>query len=251
MSIKKMEIFCSAGLLVLLTACASTPATDRRDPYEHYNRKIQSFNDDLDDYVMKPVAEGYKWIMPNFANEGISNFFSNVEDIGVIVNGALQGNFSQSGMDGARLLINTTAGLAGFVDVSAMLDLPKHNESFDKTLAIWGVETGPYLVLPLLGPSSARGLGSAVGDAALNPVTYLGVPVAASVGSAALNAVDKRSDNLAMEKIASEAALDRYDFFKNAFLSRHKYTVEVGDIQAEDPLKLENLDKSQQSDASK
>lgn len=235
----------SIGALALLSACASTPATDPRDPYENYNRKIQSFNDGLDDYVMKPVAEVYWRVTPELANQGISNFFSNVDDVGAVANGALQGNFSQTGMDGARLLINSTVGLAGFLDVATMLDFPKHEESFDKTLAIWGVETGPYLVLPLLGPSSVRGLGSAVGDAALNPVTYLGLPVAASVGSGALSAVDRRADHLATEKIANEAAIDRYDFFKNAFLSRRRYAVEVGDLREDDPLESVDSDDSQ------
>ncbi|WP_254786834.1 VacJ family lipoprotein [Methylomonas sp. LWB] len=237
------------GTFALLSACAATPATDPRDPYENYNRKVQSFNDGLDDYLMKPAAEAYRSVTPDFANRGISNFFSNVDDIGVIANEALQGSFSQSGLDGARLLINSTVGLAGFVDVATMLDFPKHEESFDKTLAIWGVETGPYLVLPVLGPSSVRGLGSAVGDAALNPVTYLGLPVAASMGSGALSAVDKRADHLAIEKIASEAAIDRYDFFKNAFLSHRRYAVEVGDLREDDPLESADSDDSQTKEA--
>jgi len=237
------ETLIAAGIMSVLTACAATPVTDPRDPYENYNRKVQSFNDGLDDYVMKPVAEGYKWLMPDFANQGISNFFSNVNDIQVIANGALQGNFSQSGMDSARLLINTTAGLGGFIDVADMLDLPKHHESFDKTLAVWGAETGPYLVLPLVGPSSVRGVGAIAGDVAFNPVIYSGLPTAVTMGTGVLNAVDKRSDHLVLEKVASEAAIDRYDFFKNAYLSHHQYSVDVGDLQEDDPLKLKDQDK--------
>jgi phospholipid-binding lipoprotein MlaA len=234
MQFKSHETLCAVGMLALLTACASTPTTDPRDPYESYNRKFQSFNDNLDDYVMKPVAEGYRWVMPDFANLGVSNFFSNIGDIGVIANDALQGNFSQSGMDGARLLINTTAGLGGFIDVGTMLDLPKHDESFDKTLAVWGVDTGSYLVLPLVGPSSVRGVYGLAGNAALNPTTYLGASFAITGVSGALNAIDKRSDNLEKGKIVDEAAIDRYEFFKNSYFSRKTYSDKIVDVQEND-----------------
>ncbi|MDT4328820.1 MlaA family lipoprotein [Methylomonas sp. MS20] len=234
----RTETFCAVGALALLSACASTPTTDPRDPYENYNRKVQSFNDGLDDYVMKPVAEGYKWLMPDFADQGISNFFSNIGEIGVIANDALQGNFSQSGEDGARFLINSTAGLGGFIDVGAMLDLPKHDESFDKTLAVWGMDTGSYLVLPLVGPSSTRGLGGIAGDAAFNPTTYLGASFAVSGLSGAVRAIDKRADNLEKGKIIDEAAIDRYEFFKNAYFSRKSYAVEIGGVQETVPLEL-------------
>ncbi|WGS83881.1 VacJ family lipoprotein [Methylomonas sp. UP202] len=234
----RTETFCAVGALALLSACASTPTTDPRDPYENYNRKVQSFNDGLDDYVMKPVAEGYKWLMPDFADQGISNFFSNIGEIGVIANDALQGNFSQSGEDSARFLLNTTAGLGGFIDVGAMLDLPKHDESFDKTLAVWGVDTGSYLVLPLVGPSSTRGLGGLAGDAAFNPTTYLGVSFAVSGVSGAVRAIDKRADNLEKGKIIDEAAIDRYEFFKNAYFSRKNYSVDIGDAQEAPLLEL-------------
>lgn len=226
-----------AGFLgvVLLAGCA-TADKDRRDPWEGWNRGAQTFNDNLDDYIMKPVAKGYQFVMPSFADRGVSNFFSNINDIGVTINDLLQLKFAQGGKDGARFIVNTVAGVAGFVDVADMIDLPKHNEDFDQTLGVWGVPTGPYLVLPLFGPSSPRGVGGLMGDAAMNPISYVGffgsggVTTAISSGLFGVNTVDLRADNLTTEKIATEAALDRYEFFKNAYLQQREYLVHDGNI---------------------
>lgn len=236
----------SIGLLALLSGCATTKATDPKDPYEGWNRKVQTFNDRVDDYVMKPVAKGYNWITPTFVNQGVSNFFSNLDDIGVSANSALQGKFAQSGSDGARFLVNTTIGVAGLVDVGTTLNLPKHNEDFDQTLGFWGVNSGPYLVLPFFGPSSVRGVAGLLGDAAMNPISYSGIYLhpgywasAVSGGLGVLKAVDTRADNLATEKVASEAAFDRYDFFKNAYLQQRNYLIKDGNVPDEDVLKDE------------
>ncbi len=217
-----------AGLIVLLFigGCATTNTSDPKDPWEGWNRSVQSFNDGLDDYAMKPVAKGYRWIMPGFADRAVSNFFSNIDDIGVTINDLLQGKFSQSGFDASRFLVNTTAGIGGLIDVGTMIDLPKHKEDFDQTLGVWGVPTGPYLVLPFFGPSSPRGVGGLVGDAAMNPITYTGSYI--STGLFVLNAVDTRADTLAMEKIADEAAIDRYIFFRDAYLAQRRYLVYDG-----------------------
>lgn len=222
-------------LAALATGCATT-YHDKRDPWESWNRDVQDFNDGLDDYVMKPVAKGYQWITPSFVDRGITNFFSNIGDIGVTINDLLQWKIAQGGQDGARLLVNTTAGVAGFIDVASMIDLHKHNEDFDQTLGFWGVPSGPYLVLPFFGPSTPRGVGGLIGDAAMNPISYVdlgvssGLATAISGGLFATNAVDMRADNLSSEKIATEAAIDRYDFFKNAYLQQREYLVHDGKI---------------------
>jgi phospholipid-binding lipoprotein MlaA len=245
---KKTRALISVSMLAILGGCATTQTKDPRDPWEGFNRSMQSFNDGVDDYVMKPVAKGYDWVMPDFADQGVTNFFSNLNDIGVCANDALQGKFVQSGMDGARFLVNTTAGVAGLVDVGTMIDLPKHNEDFDQTLGVWGVPTGPYLVLPFFGPSSPRGVAGLAGDAAMNPLTYAGfylnpewIGAAVSIGGGALKAIDTRSDLLGMEKVASEAALDRYQFFRDAYLSNRKYLVKDGNVPEDDVLKFEEL----------
>lgn len=232
-----LSSFLLAGLL---TGCATTTASvyDQRDPWQNWNRNVQVFNDNVDDYVMKPVAKGYRWVMPSFADRGVSNFFSNIDDIGVTINDLLQFKLTQTGSDGARFIVNTVAGIGGLVDVATMIELPKHNEDFDQTLGVWGVPIGPYLVLPFLGPSSPRGVGGLVGDAAMNPLTYINSAFITG-GLFALNAVDKRSDNLSTEKIATEAAVDRYDFFKNAYLQQRRYWVLDGNVPEEEELDLD------------
>ena len=162
------------------------------DPMEDWNRDVLSFNDGLDDYFLKPVSQGYQWIMPEFADTGISNFFSNLSDIGVFVNDIFQLKLEQGGADFGRFLVNSTVGVGGFVDVATMIDLPKHKEDFGQTLAFWGVPSGPYMVVPLFGSSTPRGVVGAIGDIALHPLSYIGVP-GASFGAGALNAVHLKS----------------------------------------------------------
>ena len=227
------------GLAVALMGCATT--SNENDPLEGWNRGVQSFNDSFDDYAMKPIAQGYHWIMPEFADQGVSNFFSNINDIAVTINDFLQFKLAQTGLDGSRFLINSTAGLGGLIDVASMLDLDKHHEDFDQTLGVWGMPTGPYLVLPLLGPSSPRGVAGLLGDAAANPATYVGfgafpglsnaAEAGISAGAYVANAVDKRADNLATGKVIAEAAsVDRYEFIKNAYLQRRNYLVHDGNL---------------------
>ncbi|WP_366044308.1 VacJ family lipoprotein [Methylomonas sp.] len=232
--------------MLLLNGCATVHATDPNDPWESWNRSMQSFNDGVDDYVMKPVAEGYRWITPDFVDQGVSNFFSNIGDIRVTINDALQGKFAQSAFDGTRFFLNSTLGLAGFIDLASNVDLPKHHEDFDQTLGFWGVPSGPYLVLPLLGPSSPRGVVGVAGDVAMNPISYTGVYLSSSAvstavsgGLGALNAADLRADNLENERIASEAALDRYAFFRGAYLSQRNYLIHDGNVPEDDVLNLD------------
>ncbi|MFA6094327.1 MAG: VacJ family lipoprotein [Candidatus Paceibacterota bacterium] len=241
MKLNNTKTLIAATMLILLNACASSPSNDLRDPYENWNRKVQSFNDVADDYVMKPVAKGYKWVMPDFAEQGVSNFFSNIEDVGVIANSALQGKLSQTGSDSARLIVNTTAGVGGLIDVASLIDLPKHDDNFDKTFGAWGLDTGPYLVLPIFGPSSVRGFAGMALDMAIDPTNYVGGSAIGAVNG--LNIVDKRADMLPMDKVVEEAATDRYEFFKNAYLSQDNPADENDDAQEIHSLKLEEVDK--------
>lgn len=224
--------------LTLLNACASAPTVDLRDPYEGWNRKVQWFNDGLDDYLLRPVAQSYQWVMPDFADRGVSNFFSNIDDVGVTVNSALQGEFAQAGSDSARLVVNTTAGLGGLFDVASLIDLPKHKENFDKTLGVWGLGTGPYLVLPIFGPSSARGLAGMTLEMVSNPLQYVSGLGMISM----LDVVDKRADMLGMDKVVNEAATDRYTFFKNMYLSPDDAMGEADIDQEGGPLRADEID---------
>jgi len=244
---KNAQTLLAIGLMVALSGCATTGGSDANDPWVGWNRGAQSFNDGLDNYVMKPVATGYNTVMPSFAHQAVTNFFSNLDDIGVFTNDALQGKFSQSGSDTARFLVNSTVGIAGFVDVGTYIDLPKHIEDFDQTLGHWGVDQGPYLVLPFFGPSSPRGFFGLLGDMALNPISYTGIYFGSgssmsyivSGGLGGLKAIDTRSNNLGLERVISEGAVDRYQFFKDAYIARRNYLVHDGNVPEDDVLKYE------------
>ena len=219
-----------------LSGCATTgdnAGSDPRDPLEKWNRDFQSFNDTMDRNVVQPVAKGYQWAVPTFVNTGISNFFSNVGDIGVTVNDLLQFKVKQGGSDGARFLANSTIGLVGLFDVATPMGLPKHNEDFAQTMGAWGVPTGPYFIIPFLGPSTPRGLTGLVADAALNPISYIGLDLV-RYGLSGLKLVDVRADNLSTSKVADEAALDRYEFIRNAYLQRRNYLVYDGNPPLEE-----------------
>jgi len=231
----------------LLAGCASTAKTNELDPWEGWNRGTQEFNDDLDKAVLKPMAKGYMWITPKFVDDGITNFFSNMNDIGVTLNDFMQLKLMQGGMDASRFLINTTAGVVGFVDVAKMINLPKHNEDFGQTLGFWGVPTGNYLVVPFLGASSPREVVGVVGDALMNPLTYTfvfaGGGAAVSVvnaGAKTVDVTDTRADLMPTEKIVDEASVDRYSFIKNAYQQRREYLLHDGNVPEEDELQLED-----------
>ena len=184
---------------------------------------------------LKPMAEGYVWTTPEVVDQGVTNFFSNIQDIGVTLNDLLQFKFKQAGLDGCRFLINSTAGIAGIIDVATMLDLQKHNEDFDQTLGVWGVPAGPYLVLPFWGPSSSRGVFGLLGDVLMDPLTYTfllgGTAVTiASVSAATLDVTDTRAALLLAGKIVDETAVDRYDFIKASYRQRREYLIWDGEV---------------------
>ncbi|MEO1925383.1 MAG: VacJ family lipoprotein [Gammaproteobacteria bacterium] len=233
MSFKTSALFIYLLLIALLTGCAST-AKNLDDPWESWNRNAQEFNDDFDDQILKPLAKGYLFTMPEPVNNGVSNFFSNIDDIGVFINDFLQFKVSQGGMDISRFILNSTVGIAGFIDVATMLDLPKHNEDFAQTLAVWGVPSGPYLVVPFWGPSSARGATGLIGDGLMDPLNYaflLGF-TASVIGTVAqgVDTTDRRAGFMTTEKFVDEAAINRYDFIKSSYLQYRDYLINDGKI---------------------
>lgn len=222
----------SAWLLIGLAGCATT-GTDPRDPWEGFNRGTQKFNDGVDDYFLNPVARGYQWVTPSFVDRGVTNFFSNVEDIGVTINDFLQVKLKQGGSDSVRFLINSTLGIGGLFDVATELDFEKHDEDFGQTLGAWGVPFGPYLVLPFLGPSSPRNAVGLAGDAAMNPTFYIN-EAAITWGLTGLKLIDLKADTLSAYRISEEAAIDRYEFLRNAFIQRREYLVHDGNMPLEE-----------------
>jgi phospholipid-binding lipoprotein MlaA len=249
---KMLSILFAIVIFPFLNGCATTQGSAPNDPWESWNKSAQAFNDGVDSYVMKPVAKGYDWVMPTFAHQAVTNFFSNLDDIDVIANDTLQGKFSQSGEDGARFLVNSTIGLGGLIDIGTKIGLIKHNEDFDQTFGYWGIPSGPYLVLPFFGPSSPRGVVGLLSDATMNPFSYAGIyfgassttTYAVSGGLGVLKVIDSRANNLGVEKVVTEAAIDRYEFFKNAYLSRRNYLIHDGNVPEEDDLYLDEKNNS-------
>lgn len=203
---------------VLLTAsCASVSAPDKRDPLESFNRSVHNFNTVVDNAVARPVANAYQYVMPDFAETGVSNFFSNLGEVGTIVNDVLQGKFSQALQDLQRFVFNSTFGVLGLFDVASHMDLPKHNEDFGQTLATWGVGDGAYLVLPFLGPSTVRDASGLLIDLGyLDPVVYVSDDEA-RWSLIALRAIDRRAALLEATRIMENSGIDPYVFQRNAY----------------------------------
>lgn len=220
------------GAVVALSGCASNTvkeeqqATLKDDPYEKINRKIFTFNDQVDNYVAEPVSNAYKFITPQFVQTGIFNFFNNLKNVNVVINDVLQAKFQQSAEDAGRFALNTTLGLGGLFDIAKNVGFEQNDEDFEQTLAVWGVPQGSYLVLPILGPSTARGIPGAVFDTAANPVTYVGMPVQLV---AMLNA---RASAEGALKFIDEAALDPYVFTRESFLQWRKHLAADGKAEA-------------------
>ncbi len=221
-------------LLWVISGCATT--THNADPLEPFNRAIFVFNDGLDKTMLKPLANVYKTIVPKPVNKGVSNFFSNLGDVVVIANDLLQFKFKQAASDTGRVLVNSTVGLLGFIDVATKLNLPKHDEDFGQTLGYWGVGNGPYLVLPLFGPSSIRdGLGQGA-DTFLDPLFYYTASQvdASALAPYVLKGVDDRAGLLELETVLDAAALDEYSYMRDAYLARREYLVYDGNPPQQD-----------------
>lgn len=208
---------------MLLGGCATT---SEGDPLESYNRMMFDVNDVVDRTVLKPVARGYKNTMPEIVDRGISNFFSNIGDVVVAANNLLQGKVEAGLNDASRVLINSTVGLLGLVDVASDAGLQKHDEDFGQTLATWGVGSGPPVVLPLLGPSNVRDAAGLVVDSGLNAVTYVDGGEARA-GFIAARVVDERADALKASSIFDEASfgVDRYAIAQDAYEQRREFLI--------------------------
>jgi phospholipid-binding lipoprotein MlaA len=215
------------GLLAATLAGCATNGTeyrDPRDPLESFNRAMYQFNDGLDRAIIKPVAEGYKAVVPTPVDKGITNFFANLSDVRSAANNLLQLKVTRAASDVGRVLINTTVGVLGFVDVATNMNIPRYNEDFGQTLGVWGVSSGPYLVLPLFGPSSGRDAVGTVVDWYADPVNYVD-PDGLRWGLSAIRVVDRRADLLGASRVLEEAALDPYRFVREGYMQRRENDV--------------------------
>ncbi|TNE81774.1 MAG: VacJ family lipoprotein [Gammaproteobacteria bacterium] len=209
-----------AGVVLSGQVMAGSTATDPEDPWEGFNRKVFVFNEKVDKYAFKPAAKGYKAVTPDPVERGISRMFANVGEVVNILNDLLQGKFKQAGNDTGRLVINTTIGLVGFFDVADDLGLPKNDgEDFGQTLGFWGVNSGPYVVIPFFGPSTLRDAPSRVVDRLVNPINEVDhVPTRNTIY--AFELLSTRADLLEAEKFVRG---DRYTFIRDAYLQRRKF----------------------------
>jgi len=220
---------CAALLVaVLVTGCASGPRSTSRDPLEPLNRGVSQFNEGVDAIVLKPVATAYKNTVPPMVRTGVSNFFGNLGDLWSAVNSALQFKIQNAAENFMRFNVNTFFGLAGILDVASDLDIDRHKEDFGQTLGRWGMPAGPYVVLPLLGPSTLRD------SIALFLVDREGDPVSHVTGTGERNGlyilrgVDQRSNLLRASSVLDEAALDKYTFTRDAYLQRRRAQIYDG-----------------------
>jgi phospholipid-binding lipoprotein MlaA len=214
---------CASVLLVPFVAQAAS----EDDPWESVNRPIFKFNDVIDTYALKPVAQGYQFITPQFLEDGIHNMFRNVGDVTNLVNDILQVKPVAAGTDTARIIFNTTFGLLGFFDVGTKMGLHRNDEDFGQTLGYWGVGSGPYVMLPLLGPSTVRDAPSKLVDSYSGPYRYIDdVSVRNTVFG--LNIVDTRASLLSSEKLITG---DKYTFIRNAYLQNREFKVKDGQVE--------------------
>jgi phospholipid-binding lipoprotein MlaA len=229
---KSLSLVLVPSLVLMLSGCATQ---SNKDPLEGMNRGIYKFNQVADDAVIKPVAKGYKAITPTPIRTGINNFFSNLGMITTVVNDLLQLKFAHAFTDAGRFVINSTFGIAGFIDVASMDKIEKRKEDFGQTLGYWGVGSGPYLVLPLLGPSSVRDTtGLVVDTTTSDPITYTH-----NIGEIRLHNqlrtaqfIDKRAELLTATDLVDDASLDPYAFTRDAYLQRRASQIQDGAAQA-------------------
>jgi phospholipid-binding lipoprotein MlaA len=230
------------ALLSSLTGCASLPAGSQRDPRDHFerfNRAVYKFNTTLDHAVLRPVARGYVKVTPRPVRTGVSNFLGNLQYTKTIGNDAFQAHFADFGSDIARLVVNTTVGVGGLFDPASRIGLEKHDRDFGQTLGKWGLPTGPYLMLPLFGPSDVRDAAGLVPDRFMTVDNYIN-NTGVQVGLTAATVVDRRSQLLSVDQTL-ENAFDPYVLVRSVWFQRREYKVHGDSQPPEQPLPLDEL----------
>ncbi len=216
---------------IFLSGCSTVANKVAHDPWEGFNRQVYAFNDTLDIYALKPAAKGYKAITPDIVETGVSNFFANLGDVRNFLNNLLQLKFVPAGIDLSRIAFNTTMGLGGLVDVATPLGYPKNNEDFGQTLGVWGLGSGPYVVIPFLGPSTLRDTSGLPVDWVVSPIRYVKSNTD-QLGLTVVGIISARAGLLKASDIRDTAALDPYIFTREAILQRRVSLVNDGQTPA-------------------
>jgi phospholipid-binding lipoprotein MlaA len=223
-----------ASLLALLSGCATGPNANPRDPLEPFNRGMSRFNDDVDGIVLKPVATVYKKAVPPLVRTGVSNFFNNISDVGSLLNNVFQLKGRASADMVIRVSFNTVFGFGGVLDLASEFGIERHPEDFGQTMGRWGVPAGPYLVLPLLGPSTLRDSAALVVDYKGDVTGYVD-PIASRTALGALRIVNTRANLLRLGTMLDEASLDKYSFSRDVYLQRRRSLIADGEETDADP----------------
>jgi phospholipid-binding lipoprotein MlaA len=234
------------SVLLLAAGCASAPGrTEGDDPWQGLNRSVYKFNDTLDRAALKPVAKGYRAITPGWFRSGVSNFFANLSYPTTIVNEFLQGKAGLGVKDTGRFLLNTTLGIGGLFDVATPVGLQANDEDFGQTLAVWGLGSGPYLMLPFLGPSSLRDAPSRAFDYFTSPLTYVEIPWETEWGMRGLDLIHSRAELLPLDATL-QRTFDPYVFIRDAWVQQREFAIYDG---SPPPETLEDLGLEEESTA--
>ena len=227
--------------IILMTGCATTAQNERVakiDPFETMNRAVFTFNEKADDYVIKPLAEAYKFVLPEFVRTGVTNFFSNINDVLIAANNLLQGKPTDAASDIGRFLINSTIGVLGLFDVATDMGLDKNREDFGQTLGVWGISDGPYVVLPFFGASNIRDTVGLVVDIETDfMINTNKLNSDEKIAVNALRVINRRADLLDAGQLLEDAAFDKYSFVRDGYLQRRRSQIYDGNPP---PLKEED-----------
>lgn len=229
MNIRLLRIIITLFIVVIGSGCASTQTKEsagNNDILEPVNRVSFNFNETLDQYILKPIAEPYAKYTPEVYRSGIANFFDNLTYLNVVLNSFLQGKFGQGFSDATRFIVNSTIGFAGLNDIATPIGLEKHNEDLGQTLAVWGVDQGSYLYIPLGGPNTIRNVPDIATSTLLNPLTYITSAILFPVS--ALNIINTRANLLEATNIRDEAAVEPYSFTREAYLQQRENLIYDG-----------------------
>ncbi|MEX3557446.1 MAG: VacJ family lipoprotein [Burkholderia sp.] len=211
----------AVAAVAAMSGCATVHTPTKGDPFESFNRTMYKFNDTVDIYALKPVAKGYQWAVPQPVRDSVTNFFSNIGDVYIAANNLVQLRIADGVGDIMRVMINTVFGVGGLFDVATVAKLPKHTADFGLTMGHYGVPSGPYVVLPFLGPSTVRDTAGLAVDYAGNPLTYVN-PDALSWSLFGVNLINTRANLLGTSDVLDAAAIDKYSFVRNAYLQRRQ-----------------------------